>query len=154
MQSCLDVWTKQNFDTDLWQEPETWKWVEGEFKPRPPHSHRKYAVGTCLQISKWFMSHRHMPSNLFHFRHHDPYLGSWRESFYQLPPPPHVKRQAPLPPLMIIKEGSKEKSKERKPRRKPEMEYMKASERAYKAFNQVWNCDESWQQLWHGSSYH
>ena len=87
----------------------------------------------------------------YNCRHPDPYLGSWRDSLYQLPHPLHhplqahhhharghppghhrpefTKRQAPLPPLI---------NKDRKPRRKTEDSFVMAS--AYKAFNQVWNC--------------
>ena len=72
------------------------------------------------------------------FRHHDPFHGTWRESFYQAPAlnkgvRRYLKdRPAPQPP------GNKESSfNDKKSRRKPEDGYMKASERAYKAFNQV-----------------
>ena len=79
-------------------------------------------------------------SRLHH--HHDPYHGgTWRESFYPVPPPPislgprsdfsrrpFKDKPAPQPP---------KDAKDKKQRRKSEDGYMKASERAYKAFNQV-----------------
>ena len=67
------------------------------------------------------------------FRHHDPFHGTWRESFYQAPAPGkgvrrYLKdRPAPQPPA----------AKEARSRRHPEDGYMKASDRAYKAFNQA-----------------
>ena len=79
-------------------------------------------------------------SRLHH--HHDPYHGgTWRESFYPVPPPPislgprsdfsrrpFKDKPAPQPP---------KDAKDKKQRRKSGDGYMKASESAYKAFNQV-----------------
>ena len=67
-------------------------------------------------------------------RHHDPLHGTWRESFYQAPAPGQGVRRylkdrpAPQPP------GAKESRSRRHPE---DTGYMKASDRAYKAFNQA-----------------
>ena len=43
----LGYMNKTNFVADLWQQPETWKWVEGK---RDLRVRENFVTGTCLQI--------------------------------------------------------------------------------------------------------
>ena len=81
------------------------------------------------------------PSKPSNVRHHNPFgHSSWRDSLYLVPGPatkpglgrrPLKDRPAPQPP------EAKDAKDKRAGRKKAEEGYKKASDRAYKAFNQV-----------------